>query len=317
MNKFKKLKKIRDINKWKGLINRTCLRLSDPNIPLNFLQKMKPLHKRIYRVNDPVSGKILYSPTLLQRQAFFRTLHYRKDFFVAVAEIVKELDASIILDVGANIGYTTRAFSTYDQNLEIISIEPDISNIAFTAKNVNDLPNVSIFHMGLGNDFGRFDVALPDYTKARKGEKKHNTGLFSAIDNQSENGTRFTRGDDLINFLRIKPKDIGWIKIDVEGFENNVLQGFNSVLSSTQSVVEVEINPRTIRLAKSNLSEILTFMDKYSYKPLINNEVTDDYIKNLKVFDIYFVKEIKSSYISKKLNFVDLNTSQFDLASLV
>ena len=41
-----------------------------------------------------------------------------------------------------------RAYSIFGKELEIISIEPDLKNISFLAKNIDDLKNVFIFSYG-------------------------------------------------------------------------------------------------------------------------------------------------------------------------
>lgn len=88
------------------------------------------------------------------------------------------------------------------------------------------------------------------------------TGLFSAVGNKNIKGTRFINGDAFLKFLRIKSEEIGWIKIDLEGFEINLIKGFSQTLITTNALFEIGINKHTMTLCKISLSEIIEFMEK-------------------------------------------------------
>ena len=104
------------------------------------------------------------------------------------------------------------------------------------------MSNTSIFNIGFGSKFSRVKVKPPISAKFRKGENKYNTGLFTAIGNEHKKGTRIITFDSFIQVMNIDTKKLGWIKIDVEGFELEVLKGMKESLNIIDSPIEIEIN---------------------------------------------------------------------------
>ena len=161
--------------------------------------------------------------------------------------------------------------------------------------------------MGLSNKYGRFKMKLPEYASSRIRERKFMTGLFSAVGNENKKGSRFFGGDQFLDFTNIKPIDIGWIKIDVEGFEKNVIEGFSNSIKETNSVFEVEINANTMRMGEYSSADLIDIMYSFDYFPYVEGRYMDG-IKSSKrdVFDIYFAKLSAAKNFSQKLNLVKL-----------
>lgn len=307
-----KPKNFLNYKEWFNLIIRFKYKITDRYRLNNFFQKFKKIRNRIYKIRDPITGKVLYSPTFSQKETIKHYFYVGKDFFKGVTETVNNLDCKYIIDVGSNIGYFSRLYALSDTNLEIIALEPDIYNFSFLANNISDLKNVFIYHLGLSDVFSRYTVSMPKYANSRLGDKKFVTGLLTAIDNKNENGTRFIDGDIFLKFLRINPEEIGWIKIDVEGFEMNVLNGLYETLKKTNSVIEIEINFNFLRLNKIELTNFIEKMKNYSYIPFKNNMYNIEYIdcKERMTFDIYFIKKDYLKLISSRLQ-IDRINNQF------
>ena len=164
-------------------------RLKDPYKVQNIFQRFKKRKNRIYKFKDQITKKVLISPTLLQSDAGLN-LNFN-DLYKNISALIEK--ESIIIDIGGNIGYVSRAFSIFGKNLDVICIEPDIKNLTFASNNLNDLENISLYHIGLSDRVGRFRLDLPNYTKKEKGEKKYNSGLISAVGNETKYGTRFLK----------------------------------------------------------------------------------------------------------------------------
>lgn len=278
-------------------------RLKDPYKVQNIFQRLKKRKNRIYKFKDQITKKVLIAPTLLQSDAGLNFLNFN-DLYKKISSLIEK--ESIIIDIGGNIGYISRAFSIFGKNFDIICIEPDINNLTFASNNLSDLKNISLYHIGLSDRVGRFRLDLPNYTKKRKGERKYNTGLISAVGNETKYGTRFFKGDNLIKFMEIDIKKISYIKIDVEGFEKKVIEGFQDTLKNCNAICEVEINPRGMSLSGTNLKEIILIMKNLKFIPLIEDKINNNYIKNVKKFDIFFAKEITRERLIKKLKFKEL-----------
>jgi len=304
-----KLRNISKLNQWKILFARTSARFLDPFRISNSIQRFKPISQRIYKYLDPHSKKTLIAPTFPQRESMREILEYTKDRFKAINKTINKLECKYIFDIGANIGYYSRSYALFGNDIEVIAIEPDLRNLSFAASNLNDQSNVSLYQMGLSNKFGRFTLSIPSHNNSRKGEKKSITGNLSALGGENQKGTRFFSGDDFLRFSNIPSDEIGWIKIDVEGFELNVIQGFINTLKRTRAIFEIEINAKLMNLSNSRFSDFKDFMTKYSYIPFVNDVVINNEIGKSEQFDVFFVKEEIIRKIPKSLNISKLDES--------
>lgn len=308
-----KPRNIYKLKQWKILFVRTFIRFFDPFRINNSIQRFKPISKRIYKYLDPRNKKTLIAPTFAQRESMREILVYTNDRFKAIYETLVKMQCKYVIDIGANIGYYSRSYALSGPDIEVIAIEPDLRNLSFAASNLNDLENVFLYHIGLSNKFGRFTLSIPSHNQLRKGEKKAITGNLSALGGENQKGTRFFIGDDFLRFLNISPNEIGWIKIDVEGFELNVIKGFINTLKVTNSIFEIEINAKLMNLSNSKFSDFKNLMNKYSYSAFVNDVVISNEIEKSEQFDVFFVKDEFISKIPKSLNISNLDESFISL----
>ncbi len=140
---------------------------------------------------------------------------------------------SVILDVGANIGATSAIFSVLVENAQIYSLEPGPKNFEFLQTNMreNGFKNVKSFMLGAG-------------------EKKeellfHENSAWGYFDNNRESGAFSSRVpvvtlDEFVEIERIEQVD--FVKIDVEGFEPQVLEGMKEVIKRFNPKIMFEFN---------------------------------------------------------------------------
>jgi len=211
----------------------------------------------------------------------------RTEKFEDIGKILNTSKKYIVFDIGANIGYYSRSIMQYCENAETILIEPDINNISYASYNINDKDNTSIFNLGFGSKFSRVKVQSPLSAKNRKGEKRFNTGLFTAIGNENKKGARVITYDSFIDVMNIDLKKIGWIKIDVEGFELEVLKGMKESLKLIDAPLEIEINPTTLKLISISFQDIVDYLSEFNFVPTIENRVN---INEAKGLDVIFIK---------------------------
>jgi len=277
----------------------------------NLYQLLKNTDKRQYIAKDPLDSFALISPTFSQMNAMRKEILQRKQHYQGIQKLAEQNGGKIIIDIGANIGYYSRACSHYCKDLEIISIEPSIKNLSFCSMNLRDRHNVSIFHLGLGETFGRFDLAIPEYANDREGENKSNTGLLSAIGNTSPMGTRFFEFDSFCSFAEIDFNNIAWIKIDVEGFELNVLKGMKELLLKTNAAIEIELNCQTLNLSQTTFNEMLSVFNSFNFIPMRNKDINPNTdIPNLIVLDLVFVKKNLMQASQEHLELVEFTENE-------
>ncbi len=158
---------------------------------------------------------------------------YRRWF----SNIIKPGD--IFVDVGAFIGgYSVRACKL---GAMTIAIEPDKENFMILSKNLemNNCINVHLLNVALGSEPGILPLYAPDdeymsqnFSLAKKGK------LRSYV--------KVVRLDDVLMSMLSTNENVKLIKIDVEGFELEVLKGMENTLKKT-SYVMIEVTPITKR----------------------------------------------------------------------
>ncbi len=140
------------------------------------------------------------------------------------------------IDIGANIGLHSISAAKCNTEIEILSFEPETNNFNCFIRNIvlNGFENIRPFKMGLGNFKG---------TVAMNINQEWNKGKHSLKVNFGENTKKLnipvTRLDDFKEFIHC---DNLLIKIDVEGFEKEVIEGGQKIISSVkQGAIIIEL----------------------------------------------------------------------------
>lgn len=141
-----------------------------------------------------------------------------------------------VLDIGANIGCTTILFGSRAR--QVVSFEPSPTTFAFLQNNVENagLDNVTLHNLGLGRTAGQFELTFA--SDNRSGGFVSNNVQASA-GHQVETIT-IAQGDEFLRQAGITGVD--FIKIDVEGFERNVIEGLQQTIVQHRPAVTLELN---------------------------------------------------------------------------
>jgi FkbM family methyltransferase len=152
--------------------------------------------------------------------------------------LLKSLQRSqgVVIDIGANIGCTALLFA--QQAARVLAFEPSPSTFSLLKRNIetSGCKNIELFNMALGREAGRSELTFaPD----------NRSGAFVSDQTQASVGhvtetITIERLDDVVATLALNRIDL--IKIDVEGFEQSVLQGSLNTLARYRPVVVLELN---------------------------------------------------------------------------
>ena len=147
--------------------------------------------------------------------------HISGEFEPETVQLLKCLakKSKSILDIGANIGMTSLLFSELSE--KVYAFEPSPTTFKFLKNNLenNNILNVTPLNFGLGNDSKKFNLTFAPSN--RSGAFISNKLTASA--GHTIETIQIKRLDDTVNDLNIS--NIDFIKIDVEGFEMEVLSG--------------------------------------------------------------------------------------------
>jgi len=212
------------------------------------------------------------NPKFYHRQ--FEELNFYK-------ELVKDLDNKLIFDIGANIGNKSYLFSKIAK--QVLAFEPS-KKCEFILKNRFEKSNVTIINIALGSNKNVIDYFEVDNDSAYSSlSKKH---IETIVKGRNANNlysitSKKVETDTIENYISKYGKP-SYIKIDVEGYEIDVIKG----LLQPVSIVSFESNLPEFRNETiesidylSNISNDVYLFNAYSEGPfLFENFISKDQI---------------------------------------
>lgn len=174
-------------------------------------------------------------------------------------------ERSIFVDVGVNIGQTILKIKTINPEVNYIGFEPNAACVYYAHElvKINHFSNISIFPVGLGSESGLLklyaDNVYASGASVIKGFRRSGKKI------QFEYNINVLKGDEVLKNI---DGLIRLIKIDVEGFEADVIQGLTEVIFSHRPVIICEVLPvytenNTARLSRQQKLESLLRENDY------------------------------------------------------
>jgi len=213
-------------------------RLSKHPRPITFPEMLVHLYdiKMVTRKNTQDSA---FLSILYERELTHYLLNKKPNFFV---------------DVGSHIGRFSILLAK--KGSEVLAIEPSSSNYNQLTKNIllNNLKNIKTLNVGCSNqeEIGNLKIS--------GGYTGQNTFLGRG---KYVEKIELKKLDTIIK-KKMDKEDI--IKIDVEGFEMNVLKGMRKILKSQNPILVLEVS------SKKDEGIIKNFLNRYNY---FNTKVLD------------------------------------------
>lgn len=137
----------------------------------------------------------------------------------------------VVLDVGGNVGHHGLYYSRLAGQVIAFEPFPSVADIYQKRIDENCIQNLRLLTIGLSERDAELSFFAPDNCNA-------GIGTFVPVGGRSEIKLKVRKGDDVLKELAVKHVD--FIKIDVEGFEPEVLVGLSSTIRRDQPVIFVE-----------------------------------------------------------------------------
>lgn len=153
-----------------------------------------------------------------------------------------------VLDIGAWCGTWSYKIQKYAER--VIAFEPDKVHAECYKKNLEQFPTCEVITKAVGNEEGSVTLTDDDFTQGKRIESTTGNVPMTTIDS--------------FNY-----ENIDLIKVDVEGYEMNVLLGAQNTLANTKYLM-IELNNNTKKYGTNN-REVEKFIRKLGFRLLLNH----------------------------------------------
>lgn len=169
-------------------------------------------------------------------------------------------NGTTVIDVGTNIGETLLNFSKLNTKGLNLGFEPVPFLYERARRNIqiNKFKNIVLENLALSDSFGNLSFNL---------DNTNNSGGIFLTETAGENPGKTVKAVTLDHYVKQNNvKNISLIKIDVEGFEMNVLQGAKETLEEFHPALFVEINNSFLQRQNTSAKELFDYLQTLNYK---------------------------------------------------
>lgn len=194
---------------------------------------------------------------------------YEKYGLMLVRDLLRNRTNPICIDVGANCGTYSIFMSKFSK--QVHAFEPNKIALAALKENIaiNDISNITVHDVALGDKNCNLDLHI-----AKNADTAWSSFVYGS--NKPIYGDHVTveavKGDDIVEKLNLQKIDL--IKIDVEGYERNVLLGLKRTINKFRPIIFMEFSKFT-KKSFINIDEWNAIMNGYNvhnfegYRPLL------------------------------------------------
>jgi FkbM family methyltransferase len=185
-------------------------------------------------------------------------------------KLVRKLcrNESVFFDIGANVGYYSLIAGKTNKNNRVYAFEPVKRTFERAAANIklNHLNNIFLYKKIISNTTELASINVGN---------ESNWGMSSLVQHEHLSGDiEKVESITLDNFVKEqKITRLDLVKIDVEGFELNVLEGMKETLIQFKPIILIEILDHNLAANGNKPEDIYNFlwqMGYFSYKILSN-----------------------------------------------
>jgi FkbM family methyltransferase len=187
--------------------------------------------------------------------------------FFGVKEIARDAlygfikEGTVLYDIGGNIGdVTVHAALKTGTKGKVYSFEPHPQTYRRLSEHIqlNKLTNVVAFNVGLGSSAGSFVME----------EVENNAGANRIVSPGTVDAGRVTVQvvtlDAQVDEHQMLKPDV--IKIDVEGFEMQVLIGAKAIIEKCRPTLFIELSDALLKLQNETATGLVKLISSYGYK---------------------------------------------------
>jgi FkbM family methyltransferase len=203
----------------------------------------------------------------------------------SISKVVDELN---ILEFGANIGYYALIGAEYLEDGKMIAVEVDPDNTYLLRKNIskNNLNDViEVEEVAVGPEEGEKMVFESDRSN------RHTLEEIGEDESVGKYKTKVTTPKMLLEKHGISDDEVNVIRMDMEGYETEILPELKDILNSTGPLlVNIELHPKGVGSAR--IKEAVEILERSGleivstarFSPAENREIDVDSFEDLKEY---------------------------------
>lgn len=165
-----------------------------------------------------------------------------------------------VLDIGANIGFHTLYFAELvGHKGKVFAFEPILVNYQALIMNLsfNTFKHIQTEQIALGNESKTIHIHVDPSIR--------NPGAYTLLTHRKANTyIHCLKGDDYVDNKKIG--NVNFIKIDVEGYEHEVLKGLKETIINSRPIINFEYDRNYQLKMNDNPADIFSFFDELNYK---------------------------------------------------
>lgn len=227
-----------------------------------------------------------------------RLISYRSDPYLTLCnQLFSTQDSGLIIDVGANVGFTAIPIASRFPKMQVIAVEPHPIASGQLMKNIrlNTLSNIHIVSAAIGSDRPLTEISSCP-TNSGGNRLSGFEGRADLLGYSDESASVSTVSLEYVLEYFSENSECSLLKIDTEGYELHVLRSLGDKLSPTHiKNIVAEYGPEGLRSAGSSGAEIVELMMATGYNCKIlqtGNEIDDPtdlpHLPDFGVLDLVF-----------------------------
>jgi|APSaa5957512535_1039671.scaffolds.fasta_scaffold00655_11 FkbM family methyltransferase len=220
------------------------------SLAYRYFEKIRPIHASQF------PQMCCYSFDHISHEINFRGQFEKTELLCLITNFKKYMSGKTVLDIGANIGNHSLAFSPYCK--QVFAFEPHPKTFRLLELNTMDVGNIDPINVG----------ASDSTCKMKAVDTHYNMGGAKLIDDS------FVANEKISNYLefslvpldsmdQLQNTDIGFVKIDVEGHELQAFKGAKRLLEKHHPVIAFEQLEESFN---QGTSDVIEFLKNTGYK---------------------------------------------------
>jgi FkbM family methyltransferase len=186
-----------------------------------------------------------------------------------------------VVDVGTNIGWTVLNFGRLSGLGKVVGFEPDPFNYDVCKKNLalNQLSNIELLPVGLGDK--ESEALLEVRTPGNRGGNR-----VSLTNTKNSVSIQIKTLDSVSAVTTLSKVDL--IKLDVEGYELNVLRGARNLLLKHKPVLFIEVDDHNLKDQGDSAEALILFLEEVGYSSIEHAETKQPVTRNFEFTNSHF-----------------------------